>query len=160
MDLENETAFKDIDVSEPSLPVSIVDDDDSSNDGLNSSAHKNIRGKGVIWTLFSSRPSQSFETIAAVKQDAKRLNLSKVGASTYNAHKYACKIKGCSYLRKYEQVSFSQPYQIYFGGNHAHVRDETNVDDRSLSRTQETSIEKAFGQRMESARDIIELRIT
>ena len=75
MDLDDETGFKDIDVSEPSSPVSIVDDDDDSGDyAPNTAARRNLRGLGVIWTLISLATNQSFETISAVKQDAKHSN--------------------------------------------------------------------------------------
>ena len=133
MDLEDESGLKDIDVSEPSSPVSIVDDDDSCDDGPNASAPRNLRGKGVIWPLISSASYQCFETISAVKQDAKHSNLSKLGASTYNFRKYACKVKGCSYFRKYQQDTFVQIYKIYFSGIYAHQRDETDGDERGLS---------------------------
>ena len=78
-------------------------------------------------------------------------------ALTYNFLKYACKVKGCSYLMKYEQDTFGQIHKIYCSGIHAHQRNETDGDERGSSGPQKSSVEKAFNQKNKSARKIIEL---
>ena len=125
MDLEDETGFKDIDVSEPSSPESIDDDEDHFSDGPDVSKTRK-RGKGVSWSV-SLHSEESFETVDAVKQDARNSNLSKLGASTHNSHIFACKIEGCSYKRKYKQHAFGLPFKIYYSGIHAHLPDEIGI---------------------------------
>ena len=154
MDLEDETGFKDIDISEPSSPESIDDDEDHFSDGPDVSKTRK-RGKGVSWSV-SLHSEESFETVDAVKQDARNSNLSKLGASTHNSHIFACKIKGCSYKRKYKQHAFGLPFKIYYSDIHAHLPDEIGIDNRGLSGPQKTVIEKAFRQRKKTARDMIE----
>ena len=79
-----------------------------------------------------------------------------MGASTYNSHKHACEVKGCGYLRKYQQDTFGHIYKIYYSIIHAHQQIKTDGDERGLSGQQKYLVEKAFNQKNISARKIIE----
>jgi hypothetical protein len=177
MDLDDETAFKDIGSSEPASPElndddgdggdddddddyhdDDDDDDDDYHDDDNDSEHskKVYRGKGVIWSI-CTESSESLPTIEAVKLDARASNLSKLGASTYNSHTYVCRSKGCKYKQKYKQSLFDGPFTVYFSGTHIHSSEITGSNKRGLSISQKAVVEEAFTLRMKSARNIIEL---
>ena len=170
MDLDDETAFKDIDTSEPASPESIDgddddydhddddyhDDDDDDDDEHPHMAKKMCRGKGVSWSI-CPESIESILTIEAVKVNAKASNLSKLGASTHNSHTYVCRSAGCNYKQKYKQSSFEGPFIVLFSGIHVHINEVIGKNKRGLSGSQKAVVEEAFTLKIKSSRTIIEL---
>ena len=68
MNLEDETGYEDIDTSEPSSPVSVDDNDDYFEDGLDVSK-SGKRGKGVSWSVCLDS-EKKLQTTDSVIQDA------------------------------------------------------------------------------------------
>ena len=155
--LGEETGFDNEDISEPSTPQSVIEED-GDDVGDRSHSNRQFRGKGALWSDCLDELGNdfvSYSTFDDVKTDAVQSNYSKIGSSSTDVHTFVCRIKGCNFKKKYRRMGSTGPFVSYSNGIHSHPDSEVLSDQRGLSGDQKLIVEQAFAEDRKSSRDIV-----
>ena len=110
--LGEETGFDNEDISEPSTPQSVIQED-GDDVGDRSQSNRQFRGKGALWSDCLGEQGNDFvshSTFDDVKTDAVQSNYSKIGSSSTDVHTLVCRIKGCNFKKKYRRMGSTGPF--------------------------------------------------
>ena len=120
---------------------------------------KRSRGVGLKWEPHLD-PTGEYYHYSNLEEIERDVSISHYGgkiSSTATEHKYSCKIKGCTYMRKYIFDSRSESFISQYYGVHEHPAiGPPSPDQRGLTPDQRRWVLEAFESKAYSAGEIID----